>query len=106
IQFRPVTDGKYTYVFACVDTPVIDVPQFRSLPFGIPLAKLIAHRENTFFGPGLFLIPTRTADTRIKTVFSDSIQQRDGLKRVPAGIFPLLFNHLSRVDAILYITDN
>ena len=42
VQLCPVAQREHAYAFALVDTSVINVPEFRTLVFGIPLLKLIA----------------------------------------------------------------
>src|SRR5690606_31843504 len=69
IQFRPVTDGEYAYIFSFMYPSIVDVPQLRSLALGIPLPELIAYRKDTFLRTCLFFIPPRTADAGIKAVF-------------------------------------
>src|SRR5690606_27443252 len=79
ILFSPVTDGKYPHILSLPDTSVIYVPQFRALPLRFPLPEFITHRKYTFLCTGLFLITPGTANTGIKAIGSDDIQQRDGL---------------------------
>src|SRR5690606_6705548 len=74
IQFRPITDRKHADILTLVDTAVINIPQFGSLPFGIPLPKLVPYGENTLLGPCFLFISPRSADTGIKTMCGNRIK--------------------------------
>src|SRR6188768_1537652 len=73
IQFCPVTDWKYSYIFPFMNSTIIDVPKFGSLQFWIPLSKLISYRKDPFFGPRFFFITSCAADTTIKFEFFDRV---------------------------------
>src|SRR6187549_1682681 len=66
IQFRPVTDRKYSYIFSFMNSTVINIPKLGSLQFWIPLPKLISYGKDPFFGPGFFFITSCTTNATIK----------------------------------------
>ena len=69
-------------MLARVNAGVEQCPQFRALGLGLPLAKAVAVRKNTFFRAGLFLIAAGAADQCIKTEFFDGFQQGDRLVHI------------------------
>ncbi len=68
----------FTRVKSCVE----QIPQFRALRFGLPLAKTVAVAEDAFFGAGLFLVAAGTANECIKTELVDGFEQRDRLVHI------------------------
>ena len=69
-----------------MDTRVVEIPKFRTLVLGVPLAEFIAKGEYPFLRPGFFFVPPRTADAGAKTKFLYRIKQGDRLMRVAAFI--------------------
>src|SRR5690606_6508032 len=74
IKFSPIGDWENTYIFSFLDLSIKDIPKFWSLSFWVPLPKIIPYRKNPFFGSGLFLIATSSANTSIKAVLFDSVE--------------------------------
>src|SRR5436190_19433415 len=73
IQFCPVADRKYSYIFSFMNSAIINIPKLRSLQFWIPLSKLISYRKDPFFSSRLFFITPCTTNTTIKFEFFDRI---------------------------------
>src|SRR6059058_984434 len=86
VQFRPVADWENADVLAPMDPRVVEIPKFRTLVLGVPLAEFIAKREYPFLRPGFFFVPPRAADAGAKTKFLYGIKQGDRLMRVAAFI--------------------
>src|SRR6218665_2705684 len=104
IQFGPVADRKYPYIFSFVNFTVVEVPQFRTLQLGVPLAKFIPYRKNPFLGPCLLLIPAGAANAGIKCKLFNGIEQRVGLQGVAAGKFSFWLGKLAFFDGVFYFS--
>ena len=76
IQFCPVGNGEGADVFAFVHAGVIQIPQFGTLVFRVPLTKFVAETHDALFGARLFFIPPRAADAAIETEFFNRFQER------------------------------
>ena len=66
------------------ETGVVQAPQLRALGAGIPLAELVADREDALFGPRFFFVPARAANAGVDAEFGDGVEQCHRLKRVAA----------------------
>src|SRR5690606_21982535 len=66
IQLRPVADREYADVLPFVDPSVINMPQFRALQLGVPLAELITNGKYPLLGACFLFIPAGAANTGIK----------------------------------------
>ena len=71
VQLRPVVEWEYTEVLTRLVLAVVQVPEFRSLVLGIPLAEVVAVAEKALFGTGLLLVPSRSAATSVEPVGLD-----------------------------------
>src|SRR3569833_1139162 len=74
-KFAPVADREYAYVLSFVELTVKDVPEFRPLAFRVPLTKLITNGKYTLHRTCFLLIATVAANTGIKAIFGNGIQQ-------------------------------
>jgi hypothetical protein len=61
VEFCPVRDREHAEVFAEVLAAVKDIPELGALVLGIPLAKIVAVREEALLGTGFFLVAAGTA---------------------------------------------
>jgi hypothetical protein len=77
VQLGPVRQGKHAHVFARPVPPVVQPPQLRPLPARVPLAEVVAQRENPFLGPGLLLVAA-AAEHGVEPVDLDGPRQRQG----------------------------
>ena len=100
-------EGKPVIIKGCSNKPVPQnayifaiekIPQLWSLIFWIPLAKIVAVRKESFFGPGFFLIPSSSAEGGIELVFLDRLQEGDGLDRVATRVRSLFLFRRSAID--------
>ena len=82
-------------------SPVEDVPEFGALVLGVPLAELVAVREEAFLGACLLLVAPCAADGRVEAVLLDGVEQRGGLQLVAAGVVARLLAHLPCVNRFL-----
>ena len=98
IQFGPVGERKHPDRLAFVDSGVIDVPQFGTLVFRVPLPVGVAERIDSLFRAGLLFVAPRSAKRRVKTVLRQSVQQRPRLQESAA----LLSAELVRVRSVRY----
>src|SRR5436190_23506030 len=104
IEFRPVADRKHPYVFAFVYPSIVNIPQFRSLKLGIPLAKLITDGKYSLFGSCFFLVSSPATDTAIEFELFYRIQQCISLQPVSAGKFSFLFCEITLLDGVFYFS--
>src|SRR2546428_7093441 len=84
VQFCPVTYRKYANVFTEINHSIQMIPNFRTLTFRIPLAKIVTNREDTFFSTSFFFITTSSTNTCIKLKLLNSIEQSYSLQRISA----------------------
>jgi hypothetical protein len=105
VHLRPVADREGAEVFARTLAAVVDVPQLGALVLGVPLAEFVAVTEHPFFRTCLLLVPTATADGAVHFEFFQAIQQGDRLQLVAARIKAGLFLYPTRVNTLLYTTN-
>src|SRR3546814_17080172 len=74
IQLGPIRNGEHAHVLALVHARIEQVPNFRPLRLGIPLAEFIAKRKHALLGPRLFLVAARTPYDSVKAEFFNSLQ--------------------------------
>src|SRR6266704_3056800 len=66
VELGPVADRKHPHVLALVDPRVVEVPRFRALVLGVPLAEVVAEGEDALFRARLFLVAARSADRGVE----------------------------------------
>ena len=101
VQFGPVAEGEDSEVFAVVAAAVVEVPEFRSLVFGVPLAEFVSVAEEAFFGACFFFVASSAADAGVEVFFFDGVEECGGLEVVAAGVASFFFDDASGVDAVL-----
>src|SRR5580658_3235360 len=84
VELRPVRERENADVLAFIDAGIIDVPQFRALIFGIPLAEFVAKGIDALFGTGLFLVPARATERGIVAAIRQAVEQGAGLEQAAA----------------------
>lgn len=91
IHLGPVGDGEDTEVLAHRLATIEDVPQFRSLVFGVPLSELVAMTEEALFGACLLFVTACSAYGSVEVVLLEGVQEGGGLqlitRSVVAGFF-------------------
>src|SRR3984885_1065664 len=105
VELGPIRQRKRAEVFAWAHTALIQLPQLRSLRFGIPLPERIPEGEDPLLGPGLVLITTCAAKGGIEPVCVDGIEQRRRLQAIPRGNRPRV-SHSPLVDGVLHACHN
>ena len=86
VHFGPIAERKDAHVFAGIEPGVVEIPDFRPLVLGIPLAEGVAEAEESLLGARLFLIATRAADAAIEAKLLDRREQRGNLQLVAADL--------------------
>src|SRR5207249_3570342 len=76
---------EYPNGFAGLDAAVIEIPQFRPLVLGIPLAVAVAERIDAFLGTGFFLIAPGAAEGCVEPALAEGVQQGGGLQKLAAA---------------------
>src|SRR3546814_6707899 len=61
-QLGAIRNGEHAHVLALVHARIEQVPNFRPLRLGIPLAEFIAKRKHALLGPRLFLVAARSEE--------------------------------------------
>ena len=64
-----------------VHARVVQVPQFGALVLRVPLAELVAEREDALLGARLFLVAPGAADAGVEAELGDGVEQRHRLVR-------------------------
>ncbi len=82
VELGPVRDREDAHVLALADPAVVDVPQLRALVLRVPLAVLVAEREDALLGPRALLVAPRAAERGVEAVLGDRVEQRRGLQAV------------------------
>ena len=82
IEFGPVGDREDTHVLARMNACVVQIPELRTLGFGIPLTEVITERKNPLFRPGFFFVTAGAADAGIEFVFRNGFQQSHSLRGI------------------------
>ena len=81
-------------MLAAPDAPVVEVPQLGPLRARVPLAEVVAEREDPLLGAGALLVAARAAERGVEAAVLDRVEQRDGLqpvaRRAGLGRIPLL----------------
>ena len=101
VHLGPVGDGEDAHVLAAADAAVVERPQLRPLRARLPLAELVAQREDALLGAGLLLVAAGAAEDGVEPVLGDGVQQRRGLQPVARRVARLLA-HAALVDGLLH----
>src|SRR6266545_2833184 len=83
VELRPVGDREHTHVLALAHARVVDVPELGPLRPGVPLAEVVAEREDALLRAGPLLVSARAADRGVELVLLDRVEQRRRLQPVP-----------------------
>ncbi len=82
VHLGPVADREHANVFARMHARVVGVPQLRALVLGIPLAELVAEREDALLGARLLLVAPGSPHASVEAELGDGLQQRHRLVRI------------------------
>ena len=106
VHLGEVRERENAEVFAGVLASVEEVPEFGALVFRIPLAEVVAMREEAFFGTSLFFITASAAEAGVVLVLLDRVEERDGLKFVARGVGAFFLHGASGIDRFLHEADD
>ena len=82
VELGPVGDREHAHVLAAADAPVVEVPQLGPLAARVPLAEVVAEREDALLRAGALLVAARAAERGVEAVRLDRVEQRRGLQPV------------------------
>src|SRR5690606_19884731 len=86
VDLGPVREREDANALALAHAAVEQVPQLRTLALGIPLALLVAQREDAFLRARSFLVASRAAERRIVLARLERIEQGPGLEQAAAAL--------------------
>ncbi len=87
-------------MLALADAAVVEAPQLGPLRLGLPLAELVAQREDALLGACLLLVAPCAAEDRVELVLQDRVQQGRRLQAVARRV-ARLFLDAAVVDRLL-----
>ena len=67
---------------------VEDIQKFGTLIAWVPLAALVTKRKDAFFGARAFFITPGTANGRVKTAVTQTVEQRGCFQRATTALRP------------------
>ena len=102
VELGPVREREHAHVLAGLDEAVVEVPQLGPLGLGVPLAEVVAEREDALLGPGALLVAAGAAERRLEAVLLDRVEQRDRLEPVARRARARLLDHAAAVDRVLH----
>ena len=82
VELGPVREREHADVLALAVPAVVEVPQLGPLVLRVPLAELVAEREEALLGARLLLVAAGAAHHRVEPVLLDRVEQRGGLQPV------------------------
>src|SRR4030095_16063649 len=68
VQLGPVRQREHAHVLARFDEAVVDVPELAPLALRVPLAEVVAEREDPLLRAGALLVAAGTAERRPEAV--------------------------------------
>src|ERR1700731_2655031 len=68
VQLGPVGQREHAHRLPPAQTGVVEPPEFRPLVFRVPAMVGTAHRKDPLLSAALFLVPTRPAERRVKSM--------------------------------------
>ncbi len=105
VELGPVRQREGPHALAGVHLALVDLPQFRALLAGIPLAEGVAKGENALLGPRLVLVAPRAAEGGVEAVIVESVEQRHRLQAIARTHDPGVLD-LALVDSVLHPGDD
>ena len=82
---------------------VVEAPQLGALVARVPLAELVAQRDDALLGAGLVLVAARAAEDGVVAAGRDRVEERKRLQRVARAVGALL--QAAVVDVVLHARD-
>src|SRR6476661_160144 len=104
VELGPVREREDADALPRVDPAVVEVPDLGPLVLGVPLAEVVAEREDPLLRPGLVLVATGAAEDRGELVLVERLEQDRGLRPVAGAVRRQ--RHPSVVDRLLHAGDD
>ena len=82
---------------------VVEAPELGALVARVPLAELVAQRDDALLRPGLVLVAAGAAEDRVVTAGGDGVEQRERLQGVARAVGAL--QQAAVVDVVLHAGD-
>ncbi len=105
VELGPVGDREHAHVLAAADAAVVEVPELRALAARVPLAEVVAEREDPLLRPRALLVAARAAERGVEAVRLDRVEERGRLKPVAGGARTGLLDDAAAVDRLLHRGD-
>ena len=86
VDFGPVRERKHADALARPDAAVEQVPELGPLALRVPLALLVAQREDALLGARPFLVAPRAAERGIEVAGLERVEQRPRLQQAAAPL--------------------
>src|SRR5205814_9929586 len=106
VELGPVRDREDADVLALADARVVEVPQLGPLNTRVPLAEVVAEREDPLLRAAALLVAAGAADRRVEAVLLDRVEQRRRLQPVSRCARACLLDHAPLVDRLLNRRDH
>ena len=90
-------------MLARANRAVVEVPQLRPLRARLPLAVLVAEREDPLLRAGALLVAPGAAERRVEAMLGDRVEQRHGLQPVARRA---VLDRAALVDRLLHRRDD
>ena len=103
VELGPVRDRERAHVLAGGVAAVVQAPQLGPLVARIPLAELVAQRDDPLLRARLVLVAARAAEDGVVAAGGDRVEQRQRLQRVAGAVGALL--QAAVVDVVLHAGD-
>ena len=82
VELGPVREREHADVLTLAVPAVVERPDLGALVLRVPLAELVAEREEALLGARLLLVAAGAAHHRVEPVLLDRVEQRRGLQPV------------------------
>ena len=102
VEFRPIVEREDTEVLAGGVHAVEEVPQLRTLVFGVPLAEVVAVGKKALLRTCLFFVSSCPSNARVELVAFDGVDEGGGLQAVSACVGARLLLDFARIDGRLH----
>ncbi len=106
VELGPVRQREHPDVLARLDEAVVDVPELGPLGLRVPLAEVVAEREDALLRAGALLVAAGAAEGCLEAVLLDRVEQRHRLEPVARRARAALLDHAAVVDRVLHARDD
>ena len=106
VELGPVRDREHAHLLALADLAVVEIPELRPLRARVPLAEVVAEREDPLLRARALLVAPGAADRGVELVRLHRVEQRRRLQLVARGARAGLLDDAARVDRLLHRGDD